>query len=187
MPIYREKRVVDARVPQARGVPLIEVRELDVKRRGLQRIEARFRLDQVLVLLTLSEIAPQPQFVGKRRIVADDGAGVAVGAEILSWIETKAAGVAEASNTPSVVTRAVCLSGILDNAQTVTLRKRQYRLHRNGLAVQVHRHDGLGAGGYGCFEPFRIEEVRVVRLDEDGSRAGGRDRQCRSDVRYLPG
>jgi hypothetical protein len=36
------------------------------------------------------------------------------------------------------------LASILDHTQAVAPGESEYRIHWNGLTVQMHRHDGLG-------------------------------------------
>ena len=105
----------------------------------------------------------------QRLVVDGDRAGVAERAEILRWKKREAAERAERPRAAAVQLRADGLRGVFDDRQAMLLRDGVDLVHRRGLSVEMHRHDGLRGGGDAGLDEGGIDVV-VVEADVDEHR-----------------
>src|SRR5947209_220596 len=80
-------------------------------------------------------------------VIGDNGAGLAVGAEVLAGIETEAATQAKGPRPALAIASGVSLGGVLDHRNTVVAAHFQKRSQIARLAVEMDRQDGPGAWG----------------------------------------
>ena len=104
------------------------------------------QLEQVEPLLhvvaVVAEAARQP---GQVLVVGGDHAAFAAGGEGLVLAEAAAGDVAQRAGLLALVDAAEGLGVVLDDEQLVLLGEGVDRVHVAHVAVEVHRHDGLGA------------------------------------------
>src|ERR1700728_3781827 len=70
--------------------------------------------------------------------------------------------MAEGADVHAVAPGALRLARVLDAPGTDPVCQRQQSLDWGSLAVQVHRDDGPGTGGYGGLHGVRVDQVRLV-------------------------
>ena len=181
-----QQTIVVSRVHAAPVVPRIDAPQFNAEHGCLDRIEAAVvPFDQMLVLFLLAEIAQQLNAFADPGVIGDDGAAVAIGAQILPRIKAEATGVADASGSPPLPHRSVRLTRIFDDAQSMTARRVEDRLHRDDLPVQVHRHQRLRAWRDRRVNCRRIDQVVIGHLDQHRRRTHTRNAQRRGDVRIC--
>src|SRR5689334_10121574 len=96
----------------------------------------------MLVFLDPTVISEFPNSLGNCRVIRDDGAAIAASSEIFYRIKTEAGGIAHRSSAAALVTSAVGLGGIFDNAKIVAPGDFKDRIHVCRLSVQMYRDDG---------------------------------------------
>lgn len=109
--------------------------------------------------------------LGNRVVAGEDRAAVTVAAERLAREETRASDVAQVATLASLVFGAKALGGVLDHDQLVAVGDRVDLVHVGRLAVEAHRHDGLGARGDGGLDLGGVD-IAGVRLDIHEDRLG---------------
>lgn len=107
--------------------------------------------------------------LGNRIVAGEDRTAVAVAAEGLAREEACAADVAQVAALTPLVFGTKALGGILDHDQLVPVSDRIDLVHVSRLAVQTHRHNGLGTRRDRSLD-LRGVDVAGIRLDvhEDG-------------------
>ena len=136
-----EAGVVALRHLLARRNLLFEDRQLLDQDRRLQRVEARIHADAdiVVFVVALAVEAQRADEIGRRVIVGDDRAAVAVAAERLGGKETRGGEIADRPGAPALVGRAIALRRIADQRQPARLAEGLDRIVIRGLAEQVDR------------------------------------------------
>src|SRR4051812_8524521 len=85
----------------------------------------------------------------------DDGAGVAVGTDVLPGIEAGGRGDPEAAARPAVAPRPLRLGGVLDQGEPAGLGDLSDRLQVRHLAEEVDGEDGPGPRSDGVCDAAR--------------------------------
>ncbi len=75
----------------------------------------------VVIFFRLAVVPEHPDFLGEGVIVGHDGAGLAIGAQVLSRIEAEAAGDAQGAGLSAFVLGAVGLAGVFDDGRRCAL------------------------------------------------------------------
>jgi hypothetical protein len=127
--------------------PVRKVRQLHVQHRRLHLIEAMVEaFDFMDVFARLAPVPQKPQAVRQIGPAGGDSAAFAAGPEVLAGIEAEAAEVAARAGPEAIlVSRAVCLGGVLDHHQAVGAGDGADGAHVGQPAVQMHGDDRLGA------------------------------------------
>src|SRR5438874_10226598 len=128
-PAYRkhQRQIGEARVVTVRNgsPPRIggrEGSELDTEDRRLDGVEARVDADPGADVPLAPAIFPNfAQSRRERRIVCDEHATIAQGAEIFGRVETETRDIAERADRPAVIKSAVALRTIFDQPQSACL------------------------------------------------------------------
>src|SRR6266852_3712861 len=167
----REQGAIARRVRSPRLGPPFEVAQLDAQDRALDTLHPVVVARQRVMVLAV--LAPVPQHADGARLLLVaryHHPALAVRAKVLARVVAEAGEVAEAADGPAIVLRAVCLSGVLNDEQFVSLRHREQRVHVGRLAVEVDRKDRFGARGDRRLDPRRVYgEGGWINVDEDGS------------------
>ena len=122
--------------------------------------------------------------LSKAGVVGQQRAAFAAGAEVFAGIKTEAGNFAERADDFALVFCAVRLGGVFDERQLVFAANRQDRIEVERMAVEMHRHDGLGARRDGAFDQLGVEiEDGVVNIHKDRFRADVGNRPARGDER----
>lgn len=154
-------------------VPVVYVLELDGKDRGLDGVEpAVYALNFMDVFLERTVVCEKTGPAGEIVVVRDNGAGVAVGAEVLARVEAEGAGQAEGAGLTPPEGREMGLGAVLEHGQAAAVANFLDAVDGGRLAVEMD--------GYDCFRParkFLLDLVRVyveifVDVHEDGTGAG---------------
>src|SRR5688572_24061347 len=97
-----KQTAIAGRVRAALFRPALEIPQLHPQNRPLDAIHAVVvGLDRMLVAALFPPVPEQPYLPGERRIVGGQGAALAVGAEILAWVEAEAGHLADrTASTP---------------------------------------------------------------------------------------
>ena len=118
--VRMEPGVVGVGDAPARGVPAVEVRELDAEDRALHAVHAVVEaVADVVVLAGLAPVAERAHGLGVRGVVGGDAAALAGGAEVLAGVEAEGGDVAPGAGAAAVARRAVRLAGVLDDDEAV--------------------------------------------------------------------
>ena len=126
----------------------VEVAQLDLEDRRLQRVEAVGAGGQLVVVAgALAVRAQQPHLGVELGVVGDQGAAVAPAAEVLGRVEAEAAGVAERADAGGPVEGAVGLAGVLDHGDPALAAELEDRVHVDRAAEEVDRDHAAGALG----------------------------------------
>src|SRR6185503_3771654 len=105
-------------MPATQFVPTIKVPELNVQHRGLNSFEPKVITDYLVAIFLFRAVIAQQAHAARELCVAgDDCSAFAVGAEVLSRIETETPDVAESAHATAFVFSAVGLGGVFDNQQ----------------------------------------------------------------------
>ena len=176
-------------------MPVVEVWQLDQQHRRLQLVEPEVAADHRVVVLRLHAVHAQLLQPRRQRLVVGRAQpAVAEGTQVLGREEREAADVAEAADPPAApVLGADRLRRVLDDPQPEARGQFRDRVHVGGLAVEVHRHDGLDAAAGDPVDQLtvaglaqRLEELTEpeglevvgdrVDVEVDRARAGAGDR-----------
>jgi len=101
-------------------------------------------------------------FFSRRTIVCNNRTRIAVGAQILSGIKTKRSEPAKKSDRFVSRTRAMRLSAIFNNRQTVLLGKIRNGLHMHGMTINMNGYNGFCFRGKRLLEKDRIHIKRSI-------------------------
>ena len=104
-------------------------------------------------------VAQRPHLFGQVWVVGGDTARVAQRAQVFARIEAEPGGIAQAARPAALPGGAVGLGRVLDDLEAVGLGNGADFVHGRALAVEVHRHDGLGAGGDGGLDAVGVDVV----------------------------
>ena len=118
-------------------------------------------------------VAQQAHLALDPRVGGGDHAPLAAG-HVLRRVEAERPELPEAAHAAPVQGSAVGLGGVLEDHEAVGLGDGQDLVHRSGVAVQVDRHDGAGAGRDRLLDRGGRQRVGAqVDVGEDGG--GPRD------------
>src|SRR5262245_53211343 len=148
-------------------VPAGEQRQLVREDDRLDRVEARSEADQLVVVLgALAVLTQRLDPSDELRIVGDERARVAEGAEVLPGIEAVRRGEPELARRRTVSRGAVGLARVLDDRDAELAEA----AHVRHLPVEVHRHDeprpraDRRASGFDLHVQIRLRDVDGNRL-----------------------
>src|SRR6185312_13627013 len=190
-------------VTDTQPIPAVQIRQLDRKYSGLHCIQAGIGAnDRMPVFRRAAVVAQHAQALHPLGIVAGDGSGVPVSAQVFAGIETETGQPAGGAYRSSVAADAVRLSGIFDQFQPVPGAEFFQFGQVHGVAIQVHGDDGAGLFGDSAFDAGDVE-MKSLGADigkyghgadiADGFRGGKKavgghdDFIARSDVGRLQG
>ena len=141
-----------------------------------------------MVLLLGAPVTQHANGSCERRVIGDDHAGLAVGAEVLARVETEAGHVAHTADAPALVLCSVGLATVLDHHQTVLLGDLENRVHVGRLAIQVYWDDRLRLVGDRRLQCRHVQRERLrIDVDEDRRGAGVVDGRRGRDERERHG
>ena len=109
-----------------------------------------------MILTILAPITQHANGAGVLGVAGGHRAALAVGAQILAGIKTEARYLPDAADGAAFVLSAVCLCGVFDYNQAVSLRYFHNRVHVGGLTVEMHGQDGLRARCDGSLNRSRV-------------------------------
>ena len=134
---------------RAAPVPVVEVAQLDPQHRSLDGVQSSVeRGELVPVLDTLTVVADGTRAFRQLRGPGDDGAGVAVRAEVLAGIEAEAGGDAKGTGSPAVQHCPMRLGRVFDDQHLGARRNLEDGLDVAEATEEMHRHDRPGARPY---------------------------------------
>ena len=146
-------------------MPCVEIRQLDVEDRGLQRVDAEVAADVLMKILRPHAVhAEVDQLLREGVVIGRHRAGIAEGAEVLRREKREAADRAEGSGALAVELRADRLRRVFDDRNSEI-----HPVHVGALSVEVHRHDRLRLFG-DRFPDLRRIDVVVGEIDVDEHR-----------------
>jgi hypothetical protein len=143
----------------------------------LDAVHAGIPADHGMVVFSaLAVVAQDAETLGEIRVAGDHRTGLTEGAEVFAGVKAKAGGMAEGSDALALVFGAMGLTGILDDGELVIPGETQDGIHIGGLAEEVDRDNGFGAGSEGGGEEGGIEIAgRFIDIDEGGGGTGEGD------------
>src|SRR5215475_10082849 len=101
-------------------------------------------------------------------VVGGDGSSLTAGAKIFSRVEAETAGDTKRSSFTALILRAMSLTGILDDRDSVFVGDLHNCVHIGSLAVEIDGYDRTGLVGDGSFEECWIHcEADRIDVDED--------------------
>mmetsp|Transcript_20919 Transcript_20919/g.80520 ORF Transcript_20919/g.80520 Transcript_20919/m.80520 type:complete len:416 (-) Transcript_20919:3495-4742(-) len=155
----------------------------------LQRVHAAADAQAgVQIALALPMHADLTAGLGERVVAREDRAAVAVAAQRLAGEETGAAQGGGVAALAAPVGRTEALGGVFDDREPVALGDRVDGVHVGQLAIQAHRHDGLGARRDRCFNEVGVDIGRVsLDVDEHRHATGQHDHLGRGRERERAG
>ena len=182
--VREELRIGRGIAPASLG-PSIEVRQLDVKDRRLQRVDPEVAADVAVVVLRPHPVdAEVDELLVHRLVLARHGAGIAERAEVLRREERKRGHRPEHAGAAAVVLRADRLRRILDHGQIVFRSDAVDLVHRRALAIEMHGHDRLRGRRDARLDLRRVEVViSEVDVGKDRRRAEAVDDAGRGEER----
>ena len=153
--------------------------QFDAEEGGLERVEPAVVARDLVDVFDFGAVVAQPaQARGELGVVGGDRAAVAEGAEVLAGIEAPGDGVAMGAEALALIAGAMGLGGVLDDPQAMAAGDGEDGVQVGGLAVEVHRDQGAGAGGDGGRDACRVNVKGArVRLHRDRGGAGLGHRQ----------
>src|SRR5690606_4377442 len=139
---------------------------------ALQGVHAAAHADpRVVVPGRLAVYADFATSLGDRVVIGEDGAAVAIAAQRLAGEEAGASDGGQVAALAALVRGAEALRGVFDDGNAVARGDGIHFVHVAHLAVQRHRHDGLGARRDLGFDQRGID-ITGVGLDVDEYRPG---------------
>jgi hypothetical protein len=160
----------------AQGVPFVEVLQLGAEHSGLQVVQAAVVAHAVAGSLIGPVVAQLADFAVHILVVGNHRAAIAKTAEVLLGDEAGADGVAQFADSEAVSASADPLRIVFHDQQIVAVGDLAEGLHVGGLAIEMNRDQGLGAGRDGGFHLRRIEAIGArVGVDKYSGCAGDPD------------
>ena len=162
--------MVEVGVAGARAVIFRQVRQFDVQQRGLERVHAEVRADLAVEILRLHAVDTEDTgALSERVVLRGDEAGIAHATEVLRREEARRAEIARRHRGATLPAGAHRLRGVLDYAEFMRGGEGLKGVEVEGLAEEVHRHDGAGTRSD---LPGGVHEVDIegVRIDVDPDR-----------------
>ena len=124
--------------------------ELDAQDGGLEGVEPGVEADFLVVVLGFHAVDAQAfQDMGQGLVGGGHHAAVAEAAQVLRRVEAEGRGVAQGAGGAALVAGAYGLGRVFEDDQAAVPGQCQDGVHVGGLAVEVDRDDGAGAGGDG--------------------------------------
>ncbi len=161
--------VVKAGGTAARGVVIVQMRQLDVQDGGLQGVQTRIATDFIMPVTDFhAMVYDLPQLFGQTVVLREERAAVAVAAQVLGWEERRAADFAHRAGLATAAVRknivgANGLAGIFNYIQAVPVRDVENLPHRRALPEQMDGHDGFGARRNRAFDGRGVQVERIGR------------------------
>ena len=167
----------------AEFVHAVQLRQLGSQKRRLQFVQTGvLALVNVVVFPVAAIVAQRPDAGGQIAVIGGDGPRVPQRAQIFAGVKAEPGGIAKAPRALAVIRGPVGLRRVLDEFEAVGVRDGAQRVHVGGLAVEMHRHDGFGAGGDGGLHKGGVDVVGGdVRLHQHRGRAAVAHRQHGGD------
>ena len=154
-------------------VPVFNILELDAENGGLKSVQAAvYAFYFVDVFFLRAVVSEQAGAADKIIIVGDDGATIAVSAEVFAWIEAKSAGQAEGAGFLAVEGGKMGLSAVFYHHQVVALADGFDFVYSGWLSVEMHRDYSLGFRSDFFFKFIRVQMIIFVVINEDRAGAG---------------
>jgi len=150
-------------------IPSVEVFKFDAEDGGLYFVHPAVDSDEVVTVLAGAPVVSEhAKLFGDVVVVRDDGAGIAVCAEVLGGIKAEAANMTQRADLLALVFCAVGLRGILDNIKIVLLGQVEDCAHIGWMAVEMDGYYRLCFGGNVRFDLPGVDTVCVgVDIDKD--------------------
>ena len=150
--------------------PFIQMFEFDTEHGALNAFHAIIVADFIMVVADGGAVFAQGTGAGGEvGVVGDEGAAFAKGSEVFAGVKAEAGDFAEGADGTAFVFGAMGLGGIFDEGEFVMAADFADGIEVEGLAIEVHGHDGFGARGDGFFDEFGVEvEGGVVDIDVNG-------------------
>src|SRR5262245_38209339 len=113
-----------------------------------------------MVFALLAPIAQHAYRAGMLGVICGDNASLSICTKVLTWIEAKACQISHATNPPPFVLSSMCLRGVFDDHQTITMGYFENRVHIGGLAIKMYRYNRFRAF---CDRLLDLVHIHVVR------------------------
>src|SRR5437667_11444050 len=191
-----EQLVVASSGRAPRRIPLRQVGQLRVQDDRLECVQPRVEPELgVRVFHLAAVVAERAHLAGDGVRVGEYGARVAVGPEVLGWVEARPGCDPEAACGNALLRRPVSLRRVLQQEDPSPLSERPEPLHRRELAVEVDGEDGSRARpdppGYlldvdQVVDGVTVDQRRRRARAHDGERSGDERVRGHDDLVFRP-
>src|SRR5690606_1670533 len=140
--------------------PCIKIAKLDRKDGSLDSVQPTIAaLELVIVLVDTAMVGDHAALPRQSFIIARDGSAIAIGAQVLSRIETERSSMPDGTDTPALVFGAMRLRAVFDKLQARLMGHFHERIHVTWMAVEMDRDDGNGSRCNATAHIGRVEGI----------------------------